>query len=98
MTQTTQTRPQSSEAAEAAHLLALYDERVKLAKQFADHDRPTGAMANAVMAKGAELDTQCEAFRRKHYPRRYRVLAVQGMVFSVSFTGRTSPIFDGRVS
>jgi len=98
MTQTTQVRPLSSEVEEATHLLALYDERVALAKAFAVSDRPTGAMAEAVMAKGAELDARCEAFRRKHYPRRYRVLAVQGMVFSVSFTGRTSPIYDGQVS
>lgn len=79
-------------------MLALYDERVTLAKSFADSDRPAGATAEAVMTKGVELDARREAFRLKHYPRRYRVLAVQGMVFSVSFTGRTSPIFDGRVS
>lgn len=97
MTQTIECRPLTSEAEEATRLLDLHDQRVALAKSFADHDRPTGAMAAAVMAKGAELDAECEAFRRKHYPRRYRILAVQGTVFSVSFTGRTSPIYDGQV-
>ena len=74
---------------EAAALVALYDERVALTKAMANHPRPTGAMAQAVMDKGAELDAACEAFRRRHYPRRHRVIVGARIVLAVSRTARS---------
>lgn len=58
---------------EARALVALYDERCRMASELARAERPTGAMAEAVMAKGDELNAACEAFRRRHYPRRAEV-------------------------
>lgn len=72
----------------ARELVALYDERIRLTHEMAQSDRPTGAMAQAVLDKGAELDAACEAFRRQHYPRAGRVVAAFGEVFTVSPAGR----------
>ena len=58
---------------EARTLVALYDERCRMASAMARAEHPDGAMAEGVLAKGVELDTACEAFRRKHYPRRAEV-------------------------
>lgn len=80
--------------AEAEVLVGLYDERVEMTRALAAHPRPTGAMAELVMAKGAELNAACEVFRRKHFPRRHRIVAAGSSVFTVSVTGRTTTIFD----
>lgn len=77
-------------------LVSLYDERRAMTKALAEHERPTGAMAQAVMAKGDELDAACEAYRRKHYPRRHRLFVAGRQVWRVSRTGRVAElIFDG---
>lgn len=74
---------------EAAALVALYDERVALTRAMANHPAPTGAMAQAVLDKGAELDTACEAFRRRHYPHKHRVIVGLRTVMAVSRAGRS---------
>ena len=73
----------------ARALVALYDERVAMTKAMAEHPRPTGAMAQAIMDKGAELDAACEAFRRRYYPRRHRVIVGARTVMAVSRTARS---------
>ncbi len=79
----------------ALHLVALYDERVAMTKAMAQHERPTGQMADAILAKGAELDGACEEFRRKFYPRRHRVIVGLRSVFTVSKTGHTTLVLGG---
>lgn len=79
----------SAMQSDAQHLVALYDERIALTKAMAEHPNPTGAMAQAVLDKGRELDEACEAFRRKHYPRRHRVIVGLRTVMAVSQTGRS---------
>ena len=74
---------------EAAALVALYDERVALTHAMANHPRPTGAMAQAILDKGAELDAACEEFRRRHYPRKHRVIVGLRAVMAVSRTARS---------
>lgn len=78
-----------SATTEAAALVALYDERVALTKAMANHPQPTGAMAQAIMDKGAELDAACESFRRRHFPRRHRVVVGARTVMAVSRTARS---------
>lgn len=75
--------------AEAAHLVALYDERVALTRAMANHPQPTGAMVQAIFDKGAELDAACEEFRRRHYPRRHKVIVGLRTVMAVSRTARS---------
>jgi hypothetical protein len=80
-----------------ADLVALYDERVALTHAMANHPHPTGAMAQAVIDKGAELDAACEAFRRRHYPRKHRVCVGLRAVMAVSRTGRSVvTVYDGN--
>jgi hypothetical protein len=74
---------------EAVALVALYDERVAMTHAMAEHPRPTGAMAQAIMDKGAELDAACEAFRRRHCPRKHRVIVGLRTVMAVSRTARS---------
>ena len=78
-----------TEQADARALVALYDERVALTHAMANHPRPTGAMAQAIMDKGAELDAACEVFRRRYYPRRHRVIVGARTVMAVSRTARS---------
>lgn len=85
MTPTTQ----ADKTTAALHLIALYDERVALTHAMAEHPHPTGAMAQAVLDKGAELDAACEAFRRRYYPRKHRVVVGLRTVMTVSRTGRS---------
>lgn len=87
----------SADEKEAARqLVALYDERIALTKAMAQAERPTGAMAQAVLDKGAELDAACEAFRRRYYPRKHRVIVGLWTVMAVSKTGRSvTTILDG---
>lgn len=85
-----------SEQTDAAALVALYDERVALTRAMAAHPAPTGAMAQVVLDKGAELDAACEAFRRRHYPRKHRVVVGLRTVMAVSRTGRSIvTVYDG---
>lgn len=77
---------------EARALMTLYDERVELTRQMSRAEQLTGAMVEAAIAKGDELDAACEAFRRKHYPRRFRVVSSGGEVFTVSRTGRVKMV------
>ena len=77
------------QAAAAAALVALYDERVDLAAAMAEHASPTRAMATAVLEKGAELDQACEAFRRRFFPRRYQVIVGLRQVMVCSATRRS---------
>lgn len=77
------------EQSEAAALVALYDERIALTKAMANHPAPTGAMADEVLDKGAELDAACEEFRRRYYPRRHRVVVGLRTVMAVSRTARS---------
>lgn len=81
----------------ALDLVQLYDERIALTHAMAQHPHPTGAMAQEVLDKGAELDAACEAFRRAHYPRRHRVIVGLRQVIAVSRTGRsTQLVLDGN--
>lgn len=83
------------EVIEARDLVVLYAERIAIAASMALANRPTGAMAQAVMDKGAELDAACEAFRRKHYPRKHRCCVGLYTVFVTSPTGRsTTTVLD----
>lgn len=73
----------------ARALVALYDERIALTHAMANHPQPTGAMAQEVLDKGAELDEACEAFRRRYYPRKHRVLVGLRTVMAASRTARS---------
>lgn len=89
----------SAMQSDAQHLVALYDERIALTHAMANHPQPTGAMAQAVLDKGRELDEACEAFRRRHYPRRHRVIVGLRTVMAVSKTGRSMvTVYDGGVA
>lgn len=86
--------PASHDAAAAA-LVALYDERIALTRAMAEHPRPTGAMAQGVLDKGAELDAACEGFRRRYYPRRHRVIVGLRRVVTCSRTLRSmTTVYD----
>ena len=74
---------------DARDLVALYDERIRLTHEMAQSERPTGAMAQAVLNAGARLDAECEAFRRRYYPRRHRVVVGLRTVMVASRTGRS---------
>lgn len=88
-----------SKTTDARTLIALYDERIALTKAMAQHQYPTGAMAQAVLDKGAELDAACEAFRRRYYPRKHRVCVGLRTVMAVSRTGRSvTTVLDGGAS
>lgn len=85
-----------TETEEARNLVALYTERRRMTAEMANHPRPTGAMAQAVLDKGAELDAACEAFRRKHYPRKFRVVVGGYAVLWTSRTNRSiGTIYEG---
>ena len=86
-----------TEQADARALVALYDERVALTHAMANHPRPTGAMAQAILDKGAELDAACEEFRRRYYPRKHRVIVGLRTVMAVSRTARSVvTVYDGH--
>lgn len=88
-----------SKDTEARELVALYDERIALTREMARHPHPTGAMAQAVLDKGAELDAACEAFRRRHYPRRHRVIVGLRTVMAASRTGRSvTTVYDAGLA
>ena len=98
MTQPVEMSQRGDERAEAAALIALYDERIAMTKAMAQHPHPTGAMAQAVLDKGAELDAACEAFRRRYYPRKHRVLVGLRTVMAASRTGRSVvTVFDPEI-
>lgn len=81
----------------ARDLVDLYDQRIALTKAMSIHPNPTGAMAQAVLDKGAELDGACEKFRRANFPRRHRVIVGFRQVWVVSRTGRSATlVFDGN--
>lgn len=85
-----------TEREQARGLVALYDERIALTHAMATHPRPTGAMAQAVLDKGAELEAACEAFRRAYYPRRFQVIVGLRRVLAVSRHRRSVvTILDG---
>ena len=87
----------SAEQAAARALVALYDERVAMTAAMARHPHPTGAMAQAILDKGAELDAACEVFRRRYYPRRHRVIVGARTVMAVSRTARSIvTVYDGH--
>jgi hypothetical protein len=73
---------------DAAALVALYDERVRLTHEMAASDHPTGAMAQEVLAAGRALDYACEAFRRRYFPRRAEVIVGLRIVMVCSKTRR----------
>lgn len=80
----------------ACELVALYDERVRLTHEMANHPHPTGVMAQAVLDKGAELDRACAAFRRRFYPRKHRVIVGLRQVLWTSPTNRSMGlVYDG---
>jgi hypothetical protein len=82
---------------EARRLVDLYDERIRLTHEMAQSERPTGAMAQAVLDKGAELDRACEAFRRRYYPRRHQVIVGLRTVMVASKTRRSvESIYDAN--
>lgn len=81
---------------EARRLVELYAERRDLTAAMARHDRPTGAMAQAVLDKGAELDAACEQFRQRFYPRSGRVFVGLYSVLVASPAGRRHrTVYDG---
>lgn len=77
-------------AAAARRLIELYAERVELAKDMAHSPAPTGAMAQEVLDKGAELDAACEAFRRRFCPTAGRVTVGLYAVMATSPKGRNT--------
>lgn len=80
----------------ARDLVRLYAERVRLTRNMAHAERPTGDMAVAVMDKGHELDEACEAFRRRFYPRSGRVCVGLYCVMVSSPAGRrVRTVYDG---
>lgn len=79
----------AAERADAERLIDLCDERIALTRAFANHPQPTGAMADAILAKSDELDAACEKFRRRYYPRRHRVFVGLSAVMTASRTGRS---------
>ena len=87
----------SAEQDAARALVALYDERVAMTHEMANHPHPTGAMAQAILDKGAELDAACEEFRRRYYPRKHRVIVGLRTVMAVSRTARSIvTVYDPR--
>ena len=60
----------AAELADARGLVELYDRRCDLAHALATSTAPTGALAQAVLDKGRELDAACEEFRKTYYPRK----------------------------
>lgn len=88
----------TAERVAAKDLVRLYDERVALTKAMAQHPSPTGAMAQAVLDKGDELDVACERFRRRFYPRKHRVLVGLRTVMTASRTARSvATVYDPAV-
>jgi hypothetical protein len=88
-----------NETAEARSLVALYDERVAMTHEMANHPHPTGAMAQAIMDKGAELDAACEKFRRAYYPRKFRVIVGLRTVMWTSRTNRSiGTVYDAGLT
>lgn len=82
--------------AAADRLVELYAERIRLAHAMATAERPTRVDAEAVLAAGRALTQACEAFRRRHYPRRAEVIVglYQVIVCSPS-RRRTVTVYDG---
>ena len=69
-------------------LVALYAERVQMSAALARTEHLSGAMVEEVIAKGAELDSACEAYRRRYYPRRSAVICAGYTVLVCSATRR----------
>lgn len=70
-----------------ATLVALHAAAVA-ADKHAGQDT-SRATIEASLAAHKRLDDACEAYRRRHYPRAHRIVAVFGEVFTVSKTGRS---------
>ncbi|MBD3785261.1 MAG: hypothetical protein IE926_20335 [Micrococcales bacterium] len=73
----------------ARALIALYDQRCRLVSALAHADHPSAAMVQDCLAKGDELDTACEAFRRSFYPRHAEVFVGLWAVCAASPTRRS---------
>lgn len=81
----------TTELDDARNLVRLYDEQCRMTSDLAsDKEHITGARIDAVLTKGAELTAACEAFRRRYYPRRGRVIVGLWAVSTVSKTGRSA--------
>ena len=87
---TTQHETHAEHRAAAAALVALYAERVAAAKSLSNNSRPTAADVEHVLHLGDRLDEQCEAFRRRYYPRRHRVVVGLYAVIVASRTLRST--------
>lgn len=70
----------------AAELVALHAEAVTADRHAGQ--ATTAATVTASLAAHRRHQDACEAFRRAHYPRAGRVVAVFGEVFTVSPAGR----------
>ena len=77
---------------DAVRLVELYDERVQLTHRNARSEHLTSPMVLEVCAVGDRLDEACEAFRRRHFPRRGRVCVGLWTVMTVSPTGRRTHV------
>lgn len=81
------TTPRAARDTDAAALVALYDERIAMTKAFAADPWPNGDMVREILDKGDELDTACEDFRRRYYPRAHRIVVGLRTVMATSATG-----------
>jgi len=80
-----------SHDAEAQRLVELHAQAVAT-----DRSITTSTDVQASLDAHAEHATACEAFRRSHYPRTSRVVAVFGQVFTVS--GRSGAPEEHRLT
>lgn len=82
--------------AEARELVRAYADRIRLTRNIARAERPTGAMVQEVFDVDAALNKACEAFRRSHYPRSGRVFVGLNTVLVGSPAGRRHrSVYDG---
>ena len=84
--------------ADAAHLVELYDDMWRIHHvnaRRADESTLTGAHLDEALAAGDRLEAACEAFRRKHYPRRGRVFVGLRQVMTAGASSRgVKCVFD----
>ncbi|MBZ5735025.1 hypothetical protein K8Z61_10995 [Nocardioides sp. TRM66260-LWL] len=78
--------------ADARGLVDLYAQRRAATAALAANPRPTREDVDAVLAIGDRLDAATEAFRRRHYPRRHRVVVAGYCVLTASRTLRSTEL------
>lgn len=73
---------------DAHHLTDLHRSLIEAHHEAAEHPDP--ATIAAALRASNTLDDACETFRRRWYPRTYKVIAVFGEVYTMSRTGRST--------